>query len=83
MANFITKKLNSWLFNFRMKRAIKRADQLAKEQRMKQLVLIYRGKPVVFSMQRIKKLIRTKRLRGTAEFYRNIALYIAMPIKKQ
>ncbi len=79
MDNFITKKLNSWLFDFRKKRAIRQADQLAKEQRKKQLVLVYRGKPVVLSMQRIKYLIRTKQLKRTADFYRDAALYTAMP----
>lgn len=81
MDNFITRKLNSWLFYFRKKKAIKEADQAAKEQRRKQLVLVYRGKPVVLSMQGIKYLIRTKRLKRTADFYREKALYTAMPPK--
>ena len=83
MDNFITRKLNSWLFDYRKKRAIKQADQLAKEQRLKQLVLVYRGKPVVLSMQRIKYLIRTKQLKRTADFYREKALYTAMPPTKK
>jgi len=69
----------NWLFNVRKKNAIKKAQQLANEQRMKFLVLNFNGKPVAVSMQHIKKLIRTKRIKGSAEYYRDMALYTAMP----
>ena len=69
----------NWLFNYRKKRAIKKAQELANEQRMKFLVLNFNGKPVAVSMQHIKKLIRTKRIKGSAEYYRDMALYTAMP----
>lgn len=79
----MTKKLifyfKNWLFDYRKKRAIKKAQELANEQRMKFLVLNFNGKPVVVSMQHIKKLIRTKRIKGSAEYYRDMALYTAMP----
>lgn len=44
----------NWLFNIRKKQAIKRAQQLANEQRRKFLVLNFNGKPTVVSMKLIK-----------------------------
>ena len=44
----------NWLFNVRKKNAIKRAQQLANEQRKKFLVLNFNGKPTVISMQDIQ-----------------------------
>ena len=43
----------NWLFNVRKKNAIKRAQQLANEQRRKFLVLNFNGKPTVVSMKQI------------------------------
>jgi len=37
----------NWLFNVRKKQAIKKAQQLANEQRRKFLVLNFNGKPTV------------------------------------
>ena len=53
----------NWLFNVRKKQAIKRAQQLANEQRKKFLVLNFNGKPTVISMKDIHKLIRTKQVK--------------------
>ena len=44
----------NWLFNIRKKQAIKKAQQLANEQRKKFLVLNFNGKPTVISMQDIQ-----------------------------
>ena len=71
--------IKNWLFNYRKKRAIKKAQELANEQRMKFLVLNFNGKPVAVSMQHIKKLIRTKQVNKNADFFRDMALYTAMP----
>lgn len=79
MGNFF-KKL---VFNLRKRRAIRKADTLAREQRRKFLVLVYRGKPIVVSMQQIKLLIRQKKLHRSTDFYRDVALYTAMPAAKQ
>ena len=71
----------NWLFNIRKKNAIKRAQQLANEQRKKFLVLNFNGKPTVISMQDIHKLIRTKQVkrRYDADYFRDMALFTAMP----
>ena len=71
----------NWLFNIRKKNAIKRAQQLANEQRKKFLVLNFNGKPTVISMQDIHKLIRTKQVkrRYDADYFREMALFTAMP----
>lgn len=82
MKNFIQnikKRIDKWLFDWRKERAIKKAERMCQEQRRKFLVLVYRGKPTVFSMQQIKHLIRTKKLRGTPDLYREIALATVYP----
>ncbi len=70
-----------WLFDFRRKRAVKKAQRMADEQRRKYLVLVYKAKPIVVSMQDIRRMIRTHKLgKGfTVEKAREIALYSAMP----
>ena len=64
----------NWLFNIRKKNAIKKAQQLANEQRRKFLVLNFNGKPTVISMKDIHKLIRTKQVkhRYAANYFREI-----------
>ena len=71
----------NWLFNIRKKNAIKKAQQLANEQRRKFLVLNFNGKPTVISMKDIHKLIRTKQVkrRYDANYFREMALFTAMP----
>ena len=71
----------NWLFNVRKKQAIKRAQQLANEQRKKFLVLNFNGKPTVISMKDIHKLIRTKQVkrRYDADYFREMAFFTAMP----
>ncbi|MGN0224978.1 MAG: hypothetical protein ACI4A7_02705 [Prevotella sp.] len=69
----------NWVFTIRLKSAIRKAQRLADEQRHKFLVLNFNGKPTVISMRDIKMLIRTRQLKGTPDFYRDMALYTAMP----
>ena len=68
----------NWLFSVRKKQAIKRAQQLANEQRKKFLVLNFNGKPTVISMRDIKRLIKTRQLKGTPDFYRDMAYSTAI-----
>lgn len=69
----------NWLFNARKKNAIKKAQQLANEQRRKFLVLNFKGKPTVVSMKQIKFWISTKQVNKDADYFREMALYTAMP----
>ena len=69
----------NWLFTIRKKQAIKQAQQLANEQRRKFLVLNFNGKPTVISMRQCKELIRKKQVRVNADYFREMALYTAMP----
>ena len=80
MKKFIIAYKN-WLFNVRKKQAIKKAQQLANEQRRKFLVLNFNGKPTVISMKDIHKLIRTKQVkrRDDADYFREMALLTVMP----
>lgn len=69
----------NWLFNIRKKQAIKKAQQLANEQHRKFLVLNFKGKPTVVSMKQIKFWISTKQVKKDADYFREMALYTAMP----
>ena len=86
MVTFIKKLVRATVFEGRRKRAIKKAQRDANQLRRKFLVLVMDGKPVVVSMQGIKKLIRCHRFaKGfTAEKARKIAIYEAnpQPLKK-
>lgn len=86
MVTFIKKLVRATVFEWRRKRAIKKVQKDANLLRRRFLVLVQNGKPVVVSMQGVKKLIRCHRFaKGfTAEKAREIALYVAdpQPIKK-
>lgn len=69
----------NWLFDVRKKRAIKQAQQLANEQRRKFLVLNFKGKPTVVSMKQIKLWVSTKQVNKDADYFREMALFTAMP----
>lgn len=81
MVTFIKKLVRATVFEWRRKRAIKKAQKDANLLRRRFLVLVQNGKPVVVSMQGVKKLIRCHRFaKGfTAEKAREIALYVADP----
>ena len=86
MVTFIKKLVRATVFEWRKKRAIKKAQRDANLMRRKFLVLVMDGKPVVVSMQGLKKLIRCHRFaKGfTAEKARKIAIFEAnpQPLKK-
>lgn len=75
------------VFDFRARRAIRRAQRDANLHRRKFLVLVWNGRPRVVSMQGMKKLIRQHRFgKGfTAEKARSIAMFEAVPqpLRKQ
>ena len=75
------KLIKAWLFDYRKNRAIKKAQKLATLNRRKYLVLVSAGKPVVVSMQGVRKLIKQHRFtKGfTAEKAREIAIFEALP----
>ena len=86
MVTFIKKLVRATVFEWRRKRAIKKAQRDANLMRRKFLVLVMDGKPVVVSMQGLKKLIRCHRFAKcfTAEKARKIAIFEAnpQPLKK-
>lgn len=77
----VKKYFKALLFDWRKKRAIKKAQNDAELHRKKFLVLVFNGKPVVISMQGIKKMIRQHRFSKdfTAETTCKCAIYIAIP----
>ena len=77
----VKKYFKALLFDWRKKRAIKKAQNDAELHRKKFLVLVFNDKPVVVSMQSIKKMIRQHRFSKdfTAEKACKCAIYIAYP----
>lgn len=77
----VIKYFKALLFDWRVKRAIRKARKNANTYRKKYMVLVFKGKPVVISMQGLKHLIRMHRFsKGlTAEKAHKMAIYIAMP----
>lgn len=77
----VTKLFQAWLFDFRKKRAIRKAQKEANLHRRKYIVLVWGGRPSVVSMQGVKRLIRQHRFtKGfTAETAIKMAIYVAMP----
>lgn len=77
----VKKYFKALLFDWRKKLAIKKAQNDAELHRKKFLVLVFNGKPVVVSMQGIKKMIRQHRFSKdfTAETACKCAIYIAYP----
>ena len=48
------KLINKLLFNYRLKKAVKKADEWAKLRPRKYLVILYAGKPLVVSKQKLR-----------------------------
>ena len=81
MIDKITHFFRAVVFDFRARRAIRRAQRSANLHRRKFLVLVWNGRPRVVSMQGVKKLIRQHRFsKGfTAETARRLAIFEAVP----
>lgn len=77
----VKKYFKALLFDWRKKRAIKKAKSNAALYGKKFLVLVFNGEPVVVSMQGIKQMIRQHRFSKdfTAETACKCAIYIAYP----
>lgn len=77
----VRKYFKALVFDWRLKRAKRKAQKGATLYGKKFLVLVFGGKPVVVSMQDIKTLIRQHRFSKdfTAEKAVKCALFIAYP----
>lgn len=77
----VKKYFKALMFDWLLKRAKRKAQKDANLYGKKFLVLVFGGKPVVVSMQGIKKLIRQHRFSKdfTAEKAVKCALFIAYP----
>ena len=51
------------IFNWRYKRAVRKADKLHKSTKRKILVVVLNGKPVVLSKRKVRTLIATRYFR--------------------
>lgn len=80
----IFRYIKALIFEFRVKRAIKKAQRAAELHKKKFLVLLVQGRPLVISKQGLRKAIaRGKGFRKdfTPRKAEEIALYIAHPPK--
>ncbi len=55
--------IKDFILNYRIRRAIRLADELSKASRRKYLVLLVAGVPKVYSKQELKTMIRSRRFR--------------------
>lgn len=55
--------IKDFILNYRIKRAIRLADELSKASRRKYLVLLVAGVPKVFSKQELKKMVAQRKFR--------------------
>ena len=55
--------IKDFILTYRIKRAIRLADELSKASRRKYLVLLVAGVPKVFSKQELKKMIAQRKFR--------------------
>ena len=72
------------IFEWRKRRAIAKATRNAVTHRKKFLVLVWKKRPVVVSMQGLKRMIAMHRFSRdfTAEKANQMAIFIAYPPKK-
>lgn len=55
--------IKDFILNYRIRRAIRLADELSKASRRKYLVLLVAGVPKVYSKQELKTMIRSRKFR--------------------
>lgn len=72
------------IFEWRKRRAIAKAKHNALTYSKKFLVLVWKKRPVVVSMQGLKRMIAMQRFSRdfTAEKAENMAIFVAFPPKK-
>ncbi|MBR5899341.1 MAG: hypothetical protein IKZ14_07745 [Muribaculaceae bacterium] len=76
--------INASIFEWRKRRAIAKAKHNALTHRKKFLVLVWKKRPVVVSMQGLKRMIAMQRFSRdfTAAKAENMAIFVAFPPKK-
>lgn len=55
--------IKDFILNYRIRRAIRLADELSKASRRKYLVLLVGGVPKIYSKQELKTMIRSRKFR--------------------
>ena len=72
------KKIKQWVFAWRFRRAVRKADRLRRISSLKYLVIVLNGKLEVVARQDLRRLIRKHYFRkGTRiEHLEKLALYI-------
>lgn len=55
--------IKDFILNYRIRRAVRLADELSKASRRKYLVLLVAGVPKIYSKQELKTMIRSRKFR--------------------
>lgn len=71
----LIKQIKKAAFNIRLKREINKANRLHKQTKYKYLVILWKGKPKAIPKQRIRDLIRKRKIRATIQHIEKYALY--------
>ncbi len=71
----ISTEIKKLITNIRLNRAIRQAEKYKRITRYNFLVLLYNGKPLVFSRTRVKELIKAKVLKAKINKIEKAALY--------
>lgn len=74
--NIMINSIKEKVFYFRLKRAIRNANEMARLSGNKFLVLNFKGKPIVKSKQNLKKMIARKELNTTIQYLEAIAYHV-------
>ncbi len=75
------KAIKKRIFNYRFKKSVEKAKEAAAATGRKHMVILFKGRPVVITKQRINHLVRTRRFAkgvSTADIERQ-ALYVTSP----
>jgi hypothetical protein len=73
----VINKINEWIFNVRLERAIKAAAIAHAHDGRTYIVVRWKNRPVAIAKGRIKQLINERKLKTTIEYVEKHALFIA------
>lgn len=71
-------KFKKILFEYRLNRAIKKANRLRKLTKYKYFVILWKNKPIAIPKRTIKNWVKRKRLKCTIQDIEKTALYITI-----
>jgi len=74
--NRIAKKFKDVIFNFKLRKAIKKANRLAKLTHYRYYVILWKGEPVAIPKKTVKEWVKRRKIKVSFEKMEQSALYI-------